>query len=204
MNLTSFHKNAIPLNQYLVILSPDVAVSDKLLQLKEGFAKEYNFSRILSSKPHITLVKFVQSNLAEERILNRIENIISTQSPFQVRLTDFGSFPTHSIYINITSKESIKGLITQLKPLSRWMRADKEYSPHFITDPNLMLARKLQASQYEKAWIEYSNSSFSGMFMAHEVQVLKRPLEAESGYKTIGRFAMKSKATHTSVQTLLF
>ena len=84
------------------------------------------------------------------------------------------------------------------------MRADKEYSPHFITDPNLMLARKLQASQYEKAWIEYSNSSFSGMFMAHEVQVLKRPLEAESGYKTIGRFAMKSKATHTSVQTLLF
>ena len=104
MNLTSFHKNAIPLNQYLVILSPDVAVSDKLLQLKEGFAKEYNFSRILSSKPHITLVKFVQSNLAEERILNRIENIISTQSPFQVRLTDFGSFPTHSIYINITQQ----------------------------------------------------------------------------------------------------
>ena len=42
--------------------------------------------------------------MMEERIVNRLKNVSMGYHPFKVELKDFGSFPSHTIYINVTSK----------------------------------------------------------------------------------------------------
>lgn len=94
--------------------------------------------------------------------------------PFKVELKDFGSYPSHSIFINVTSKLPLRGLVNEIKEIQRLMKLDKDHKPHFIDDPNLIIARRLLPWQYEKGWMEYSHRSFTGRFIADSMLLLKR------------------------------
>ena len=48
----------------------------------------------------------------EERIIQRLRTIAMGFCPFKVELKDYGSFPSHTIYIQVTSKLPIRGLQT--------------------------------------------------------------------------------------------
>jgi hypothetical protein len=66
------------------------------------------------------------------------------------------------------------------------MKIDKDNKPHFITEPYLTIARKLQPWQYEKAWLEYQHANFHGRFIADHVLLLKR--KAGEYYKPVEKF----------------
>ena len=46
--------------------------------------------------------------MMEERIINRFKTVAMGFYPFKVELKDFGSFPSHTIYINVTTKEPVR------------------------------------------------------------------------------------------------
>jgi len=112
--------------------------------------------------------------LMEERIVQRLRTIAMGYCPFKVELKDFGSFPSHTIFINITSKLPIRSLVTEMKDIQRLMKLDKDHKPHFIDEPYITVARKLLPFQYEKGWLEYSHRSFTGRFIADGMLLLKR------------------------------
>jgi 2'-5' RNA ligase len=81
------------------------------------------------------------------------------------------------------------------------MKLNDENKPHFIMEPHLTIARKLQPWQYEKGWLEYSNRNFSGRFIADSMLLLKRPV-ADTGeqrvkYQTINRFEFQNMPVTT-------
>ena len=129
--------------------------------------------------------------LMEERIVQRLNTIAMGYCPFKVELKDFGSFPSHTIYINVTSKLPIRGLVNEIKDIQRLMKLDKDHKPHFIDDPYLTIARKLLPWQYEKGWLEYSNKSFTGKFIADAMLLLKRR-EGDRAWQIAGRFAFQN------------
>jgi 2'-5' RNA ligase len=107
--------------------------------------------------------------------------------PFKVELKDFGSFPTHSIYIQVTSKVPIQHLVRAIRSESqRLMKLDEEHKPLFIMEPHLTIARKLKPWQYEKGWLEYSNRHFTGKFIASEMTLLKKE-EGETRFRIVER-----------------
>jgi hypothetical protein len=53
------------------------------------------------------------------------------------------------------------------------------------------IARKLEPWQYEKGWIEYSNKSFAGRFIADSMILLRRPA-GESRYQPVRRFEFQN------------
>ena len=139
--------------EYLLVLHPHQDLVDKIAKVKEDFYGKYKAESAKWSKPQITLVKFSQLQMMEERIVNRLKSIASGLPAFTIELNNFGSFPTHTIFINVETKGSIQALVKNLKPAQALMKT-KEVKPHFMDNPHLTIARALTPQQYEQAWLE--------------------------------------------------
>ena len=175
-------------NEYLLVLSPHKELWEKIMKVKEEFAEKFSSEHAKWGKPHVTLVNFVQYSMMEERIISRLRTIAMGFPPFKVELRDFGSFPSHTIYINITSKIPVQNLVKDIRAeTQRLMKLNDENKPHFIMEPHLTIARKLLPWQYEKSWLEYSNKNFTGKFIADSMVLLKRPV-GEMKYNVAQRF----------------
>lgn len=183
--------NAAPYT-YLLILHPDESVKEKIMEQKKLFSEKLECPSCLYSRPHITLIKFAQHTTMESRIVKRISNFAQTISPFSISLNNFGSFPSHTIYFNIQTKNQIIQLVKDMRDLHLPLKLDKDNKPHFITEPHITLARNLLPRQYEKGWLEWSNQNFSAKFMANEMTLLKRK-DTTSKYQLAGTFTFAGK-----------
>lgn len=173
-------------NEYLLVLNPHEELRNRVLTLKKEFAEKFKAPSAMGSKPHLTLVKFDQLEMMEDRVVNRLRNIAMGYPPFKVELKDFGSYPSHSIFINVISKLPIQNLVKEIKQVQRLMKLDNEHKPYFIEEPQMAIARKLVPWQYEKAWLEYSHRHFTGRFIADSMLLLKRR-EGQRAYQIVDR-----------------
>src|SRR5688572_33371509 len=99
--------NTIPgyrVNEYLLVLNPHEDLRRKIMQVKKEFYETYKTPMAIGGRSYIGLVSFTQYEMMEERITNRLKVIAMGHHPIKVELKDFGSFPSHTIYINVTSK----------------------------------------------------------------------------------------------------
>jgi 2'-5' RNA ligase len=182
-------KHIVPA-EYLLVLQPHEALWNEIKFIKEKFANDYNCEQAKKGLPHITLVRFKQFQSTEVHIRHSLKNNARTISPFKIELKDFGSFPSHTIYINIVSKVPIMNAVRVLRQQAqKFMKLDKDNKPHFITEPHLTIARKLQPWQYEKGWLEYQHTNFHGRFIADHALLLKR--KAGEYYKTVEKFVFE-------------
>ena len=188
--------------EYLLVLNPHEELRNKIMDVKKHFADKYKAETALYSKPHLTLVNFVQYGMVEERLLNRLNAIAMGYHPIKIELKDYGSFPSHTIYINITSKVPIQDLVKQIRTeAQQLMKLNNDNKPHFIMEPHLTVARKLQPWQYEKGWLEYSSKSFTSRFIADAMLLLKRPV-GEMKYQIVQRFELQNLPVTTTQGSL--
>ena len=183
--------NTIPgyrVYEYLLVLSPHEELWNRVMKVKGEFAEQYDSEHARWGKPHVTLVNFVQYGMMEERIINRLKVIAMGYHPIKVELKDYGSFPSHTIYINVTSRLPVQNLVKEIRSeAQRLMKLNDDNKPHFILEPHLTIARKLKPWQYEKGWLEYSNKHFTGRFIADSMLLLKRPV-GELKYQAVQHF----------------
>jgi 2'-5' RNA ligase len=192
MQLTGITLPGYRVYEYLLVLNPHEELRDRIMQVKREFYNTYKVATAIGGKPHMTLVNFVQYGMMEERLLNRLRIVAMGSTPFKVELKDFGSFPSHTIYINIMSKMPVQGLIKDIrKDTQRLMKLNDDNKPHFIMEPHMTIARRLLPWQYEKGWLEYSNKHFTGRFIADSMTLLKRPV-GEMKYQVVQRFAFEN------------
>lgn len=178
-----------PTAEYLLVAEPHQLLCDEIMQVKKHFAETYECPAAATGRPNITLLRFQQYTMGEQKILHRLHVITAAQPSFIIELHDFGSFPTHSIYLNITTKTQLTELIKSLKPIQLLLKMDKEHKPHFITDPHISIARKLLPWQYEKGWLELSHTHFSGRFVVDHL-ILLRKKESEMRYIVLKKFRL--------------
>jgi 2'-5' RNA ligase len=192
--------NTIPgykIYEYLLVLNPHEALRDKIMQVKQYFFDQYKNPSAVYGKPHITLANFVQYEMMEERLVNRLQAVAMGFPPVKIELKDYGSFPSHTIYINITSKVPVQTLVKNIRAeAQRLMKLNDENKPHFIMEPHLTIARKLQPWQYKKGWLEFSNLNFTGRFIADAMLLLRRPV-GEMKYQIVQRFEFQNLPVST-------
>ena len=163
-------------NEYMLVLNPHEELRNKITRVRNEFSETYKNSAALISKPHIALVRFTQLEMMEERIVNRLKVVGMGFQPFKVSLKDYGSFPSHTIFINVTTKIPVHNLVSEIRSAQRLMKLDNEHKPHFIDEPFIAIGRKLVPWQYEKGWLEFSHRQFTGSFIADNMLLLKRRL----------------------------
>lgn len=176
------------INEYLLVLNPHEELGRKIEGVKEEFSKKFKAPIASRTRPHITLVNFLAWDIMEEKILQRLQGISLGVTPFKVELKDYGSFPSHTIYINVISKLPIQRLVTSLKEAQRLMKLNAENKPHFIDEPHMAICRRLKPWQYEQGWLEYSNRQFTGRFIADSMLLLKRPAGEKVRFQIARRF----------------
>lgn len=200
MQLQSTTTTTIPgyrIYEYLLVLHPHEELRSRIKKVKQEFYDVYKASSAIGGKPHITLANFLQYELMEDRLLNRLNMIAMGFHPIKVELRDYGSFPSHTIYINVVSKLPIQSLVKTIRTeAQRLMKLNNENKPHFILEPHIPVARKLEPWQYEKGWLEYSHKHFTGRFIADGMLLLKRPLN-EHRYQIVRRLEFQNLAVTT-------
>ena len=195
MQLTGTTLPGYRVYEYLLVLTPHEELRNKVTQVRKAFQDAYQSSA--GGHPQVLMVNFLQYEMMEERLINRLKVVAMGYPPFKVELKDFGSFPSHTIYINVTSKVPVQGLVKEIRSeAQRLMKLNDENKPHFILEPHLTIARKLKPWQYEKGWLEYSNKNFTGRFIADSMALLKRQV-GEKRYTTVMRFALQNLPVST-------
>ena len=189
-------------NQYQLILKPNEDLCDKIIQVKKEFSEKYKVTKTHFLPPHILLARFVQFEMREPQIINRLKSIASQFHPFKIDLKDYGSLPTHSIFLNVESKQQIQNLLRELKTAQQLMTLNKENKVHFIDHFFITVANKLLPWQYEKGWLDYGNRHFSGGFISQKMMLMKRRIEGGK-YKVVKEFELMNLPT-VSKQGRLF
>jgi hypothetical protein len=116
-------------------------------------------------------------------------------------MKDFGSFPSHTIYVNVTTKEPIKKMMRSIREIQKVLRTDADHKAHFISDPVISIARKLQPWQYEKGWLEYSHRQFTGRCIADALLLLKRT-DLQAPWQIVTRLEFEGLPVSTRQQEL--
>ncbi len=200
MQLQSINSSTIPgyrVYEYLLVLSPHEELWNRIVKEKDAFAEKYQSSHAKWGKPHITLANFLQYELMEERLVNRLNMVAMGFPPIKIELRDYGSFPSHTIFINVVSKLPVQSLVKTIRSeAQRLMKLNDENKPHFILEPHLTIARKLEPWQYEKGWLEYSHKHFTGRFIADGMLLLKRSL-TDTKYQVVKRLSFQNLAVTT-------
>jgi 2'-5' RNA ligase len=162
------------LYEYRIQLLPHADLADRIAALKKQFNQQYKLLPA-TGKPNLPLATFSAYRMMEERIIHRLQQIALGYPAFKVELKDFGSFPSHTIYINVTSRIPVQQLVKTIRSESqRLMFISEEIKPHFILEPHITLGTKLKHWQYEKGWLEYSNTHFTGRFIADSMYLSRR------------------------------
>jgi 2'-5' RNA ligase len=162
------------INEYMIVLHPPEDLRGKIGHIKKEFAETYKTGFHGAGKSHIMLAGFSQYAMMEERVVNRLKTVAMGFRPFKLEMKDYGSYPSHSIYINITSKEPVRNLVKEIKGFQQLLKLNKDQKPHFPDEPHLLIARRLLPWQYEKGWLEFSHRHFTGRFIADNMLLVKR------------------------------
>lgn len=195
--------NPPALAEYLLLIEPRHDLSDQITAIKQVFYDKYKAPEALKGKPHLTLTRFTQYDTMEDRIKQRLRQIALEKSPVLIEMANFGSFPSHTIYINVVSRPAVQNLVKSIRTrLQGMMKLDKDNKPHFILEPHITIARRLAPWQYEQGWLEYSHKTFLGRFIANSM-VLLRKEEGAQKFTLAERFEFRNMPVSTT-QAMLF
>lgn len=175
---------------YMVVLDPGNDLAEKILAIRDAFNKSYQVEAP-QWKPNLLLASFKQYAMMEERIINRLKVIAMGHHSLKVEFKDFGSFPSHSVYIAVTSKVPLQELVKKIRSEGQSLMRVGEDKPYFSMEPHMMVAKKLKPWQYEKGWLEYSQKHFTGRFIAREMLLLKR-YEGDKSWQVAKHFEFQN------------
>jgi len=191
------HLPGYKVNEYLLVLNPAEQLRSRIMDVKKDFYEKYKAENARWGKPHIALVRFMQYEMMEERINHRLQIIAMGYRQIKIELKDFGSFPSHTIYINMTSKLPVQGLVKAIRTeTQRLMKLNNDNKPHFVLEPHVIIAHKLKPWQYENGWLEYRHKYFTGRFIADAMLLLKRT-HGELKYEIVKRFEFQNLPVST-------
>ena len=188
-------------NEYLLVLSPHEELRHKISGVKKSFFENYGVQSALMGRPQITLARFTQLEMMEDRLMNKLRLISMGLPPIKIELNGFGNYPTHSIFINVVNKNQVKNIINGFKEARRLMKRGGE-NPHFIDDPCIPVAIRIQKEVFKEVLKEYAAKHFTGRFIADHILVLKRR-KGEIKYQVLERMALQYLPVHT-LQGALF
>lgn len=74
-NLQENFKRQLPLTEYLLVLNPHEELRHRIAQVRAAFQETYQPAVAVGGKVHLTLLRFNQLTLVEERIVQRLRSI---------------------------------------------------------------------------------------------------------------------------------
>ncbi len=202
MKTFTTHLAGYRVNEYLIILNPHEELQQRIIAARKKFSEDFKTPTYIG-RSNISIVRFTQYDIQESKIVTRLKAIAMELQPIKIELKDYGSFPSHSIFINVTSKVPFQKVAKKIRTdAQKLMKFDDENKPQFFMEPIIPIAQKISQQDYDKAWLEYNHKHFTGRFIADGMLLLKRQ-KGTKGYQIVERFEFQNLPVGT-VQGDLF
>jgi hypothetical protein len=201
METNLFQMPGYRVSEYLLVLDVPELLRHKIEKARTELLEKYLIPQPPTGRPHVALVRFVMPEMMEEKFLYRMQVIAMAEKPFLIELHNYGSYPMHSVYINIANQQRVLQLIKNLKETRSLMKSGGE-DPHFLQDPVIPLAGRIDKKIYVEAMKEYVHKHFSGKFVVDAMLLLKRK-SGEKKYQVLRRFEFQNLPVN-AVQGNLF
>ncbi|RYY38611.1 MAG: hypothetical protein EOO08_13905 [Chitinophagaceae bacterium] len=156
----------------LVVPLPEV-LQERISALRDKLFERHLVKPAPMLKPSLTLLQCHGFEKTETRFVERLQQTAMCAAPFKVELGNFAAYPSHSIYINVLTRNPFVELVKELRKI-QWLMNIPGHEPHFITEPELVLAQRLKPMQFIGMWMECEHSEFSGRFIADSLELLRR------------------------------
>ena len=166
--------------EYQLVLALPESLKEKLRKAKIQLYENNGWPMPKSQAIFLPLVKFRQRQLLEEKVLRSLNQLIMGWRPFSITLKDYKSQPTHSIVIPVASRNDSTAQVglaasqRDLKTIQHLLRPDREHPAWFPQEHQVVLASRLGAAQFEKAWQQYAPRHFTGQCLVDACLLLKR------------------------------
>ena len=163
-------------NLYYLALIPPPPLQHEVRQIQEHIRDEFGSKASLKSPPHITVhMPFRLRSRKENILLDTVEGIAATTSPFIINLDDFNHFGSRVVYLDVVSTKCLHQLYQDTASVMRktfhLTNADyknRGYHPHVT-----IAFRDLNQERFQQIWTHYSNSTFQRQFEATGMSILK-------------------------------
>lgn len=160
---------------YFIALVPEEPLQSELMELKEWIYTETGSKGALRSPAHITLhMPFKWKEIKEEGLIKSLDKLAFSISNFNVSLKNYSCFEPRVIYVGVENNKQLIDLRNEVMSLSR-----KEWKLDLPKDlrgfnPHITIGfRDLKKPQFNKAWDQLKEKSFSSSFNAFSITLLK-------------------------------
>lgn len=186
-----WHQTINPVFDYLLIIEPEVSVKKQIRRFQQFFTKNTQFRNAVTSQPHLTLMKALQTEMNELRIVNKLRRLAENIQPFDVRLSGFGVFQ-NTIYVDVQTVEPILDIVSKKKnEVLAVMNRNMPQAPYFASKPHVTIARGLTQAQRRTVWPTWREANFEEQFTAKRMTLLKRRAGHLEKYQLVEHFAFK-------------
>lgn len=174
------------LYEYQVVIDIPAALRKRIETDRQQITENYGIVQPPAGRPHISLVRFMAVKKMENKITLQLQQVAMAAKPFTVVLRDYDGYPMHAVFIQINNQQKVLDLIKKLKPARRLMKAGGD-EPHFLLDPQMVLAGRLENDTYIRIMKDYQHKKFAADFAADAFLLLRRN-DDEKRYEVVKRF----------------
>jgi 2'-5' RNA ligase len=162
-------QQSVKVYEYLLLISPPSSIKNEVMGLKEDFNNMHQHVQAIKSQPRITLINFLLSDVEEESLLYKIDEVARCHPPFMVELKNFNQFKTHTIYIDVENPSRIVNLLRSLQATLN-LPSSRSF---FAWKPHMTVAKGLTEENCYKAMAEFKKKEFSASFIADSMVLMK-------------------------------
>jgi hypothetical protein len=173
MEAMELHMPGYRINEYRLVIPISTALQDRIQHLRKELYEKNKLSFPFQLKPSLTVATFHAYAHVEERLTDRLQQIALGLNPFKVEMQNFSAYPTHTIYIDVPTRQPFHEVVRELKAIRSLIKVP-EHEPHFIKEPHLLIAHKLKPFQFNKMWMECEHKQFTGRCIADNLLLLKK------------------------------
>ncbi len=162
-------------NLYFIAIIPPNDLINHIEIGKLALANKYNCKEALKLMPYLSLqIPFRQLPFREEVVISKLRRFAHKQHPIMVKINGYGSFPEHSVFLNVKNSGPIK-LLQQ--NLTTYLKTELNFSDQMVGynayKPHITMATKDIRTKFRKIWNDYKSKKFDANFQANSMYLLK-------------------------------
>lgn len=187
--------------EYRLVIPLTETLQKTVTQIRRELHDRYRLQVPFEVKPSLTILHCHAYEGTEEKLIERLQQVVIRTASFKVELKNFAAFPSHTVYINVPTRLPFQELARELKVVKSLTKIP-DYDPHFISEPYLLIAQGLKPFQFTRMWMDCEHIVFTWEFMANSMILMKRSI-ANTLYEEIKQFEFMS-LRHLIKQGTLF
>jgi 2'-5' RNA ligase len=193
--------------EYLAVIKPDEIVTSVVMAMKTKCKERYGWNSAIYSKPHFTVINFIQPKHNHERLISCFERNMENISPFQINLCGFDYFTalTNTLYIKLPNQQEFAEMVNYVKKITKpILKSVPGYPPHYTKNAHLTIAKGILKPEFINAWPDWENVDYHATTNADGILLLRRPFAAEHlKYEEVDYYSFLGKGI-IDAQTSLF